>query len=531
MASSSSHHRRTYSTLPLHPIISTDGSSIITRPSSRLGTRIKDNEANDLVLLDALDLRLPITHTVNELQALLDGSLTDALHKLNEFRQEVGLGEPQHASSISSSDEDQDDRDGGADGDGDGDGDEEDDTALDSDSDTLGSPTITPADFDARHRAKRDAEMLEAFIQEACCVLSSIREDVQSMIPTPSSFSSSAAATFRSHFPNAAALDPRTVVESLSHSYHRANELLQHISLYTPALSSLDPPSSPTPNIPASLADSSHISSTLSAARASLAGAAKRRFSVPASPVSPSFAASSSSASPAPASSLAHSPDLSPPSRPPGLPRSFSSASFSPPSPSVHPYGHSSYSYSLPTPPLSAIRAFLAEESAKLATRLPPPPLTIPPIFEEWSQNLSHALHDAKDYVHDEGEKLREFVADEAEKLRTALKHGADRLLHYHELPHEWKNNKYILSGYRFIPIDRPGQLLLSSIQWHNETVNSESMSSHVWRLSGFSSLTLGSARPRSLHTLHTRMLHHLLHCIHLPHHTPRQSGAERPLR
>ncbi|EGG03231.1 uncharacterized protein MELLADRAFT_44573 [Melampsora larici-populina 98AG31] len=49
---------------------------------------------------------------------------------------------------------------------------------------------------------------------------------------------------------------------------------------------------------------------------------------------------------------------------------------------------------------------------------------------------------------------------------------GASRLLTYHELPEEWKNNRYILSGYRFIPLDRWRELLFSGLQWHNETIN-----------------------------------------------------------
>ncbi|KAH9811909.1 hemolysin-III related-domain-containing protein [Melampsora americana] len=49
---------------------------------------------------------------------------------------------------------------------------------------------------------------------------------------------------------------------------------------------------------------------------------------------------------------------------------------------------------------------------------------------------------------------------------------GASRLLTYHELPEEWKNNRYILSGYRFIPLDRWKELLFSGLQWHNETIN-----------------------------------------------------------
>jgi len=124
---------------------------------------------------------------------------------------------------------------------------------------------------------------------------------------------------------------------------------------------------------------------------------------------------------------------------------------------------------SLPSPPLTAVRAFFEKESARLASKLP----SRPP-FEGWAEGISHVLSDASHFVQDEGEKLVGSVVDEAEKLRLALKFGAQRLLHYHELPEDFKNNKYILSSYRFIPISNWPHLLLSLFQWHNETVNGE---------------------------------------------------------
>lgn len=81
-------------------------------------------------------------------------------------------------------------------------------------------------------------------------------------------------------------------------------------------------------------------------------------------------------------------------------------------------------------------------------------------------------LHDGELFIREEGEKLKGWVDSETEKLRLALQMGASRLLTYHELPEEWKNNQFIVKGYRFIPLDRWHHLLLSGIQWHNETIN-----------------------------------------------------------
>ncbi|KAI9312945.1 hemolysin-III related-domain-containing protein [Dichotomocladium elegans] len=47
---------------------------------------------------------------------------------------------------------------------------------------------------------------------------------------------------------------------------------------------------------------------------------------------------------------------------------------------------------------------------------------------------------------------------------------GAQRLLQYHELPKEWQENEYVLSGYRFYETHR--DCLKSIFMLHNETLN-----------------------------------------------------------
>lgn len=52
------------------------------------------------------------------------------------------------------------------------------------------------------------------------------------------------------------------------------------------------------------------------------------------------------------------------------------------------------------------------------------------------------------------------------------LANEGSRLIQYTDLPHQWRNNEHILSGYRFIPLENWGVLLKSTFQLHNETVN-----------------------------------------------------------
>lgn len=128
---------------------------------------------------------------------------------------------------------------------------------------------------------------------------------------------------------------------------------------------------------------------------------------------------------------------------------------------------------------LDSLRNYFRSESERLSSLLIPSVLT--DSITQSSNTLTSTLlaykHEAKlaleggeNFIREEGEKLKEWVDAETESLRLALQAGASRLLTYHELPHEWKNNRFILSGYRFIPLDRWRELLYSGLQWHNET-------------------------------------------------------------
>ncbi|KAJ7267561.1 hemolysin-III related-domain-containing protein [Mycena haematopus] len=46
------------------------------------------------------------------------------------------------------------------------------------------------------------------------------------------------------------------------------------------------------------------------------------------------------------------------------------------------------------------------------------------------------------------------------------------RLINYADLPFDWRNNPWVVSGYRFIPLTHWPRLVLSLFQLHNETLN-----------------------------------------------------------
>ncbi|KAI7933982.1 hypothetical protein MJO28_000626 [Puccinia striiformis f. sp. tritici] len=157
-----------------------------------------------------------------------------------------------------------------------------------------------------------------------------------------------------------------------------------------------------------------------------------------------------------------------------------------------HPHHHHSYhqrsqSINQITPDIfksfptqQSLRDYFSSESERISSLLP---TSISDSLEQTSHQISSALrackeeaqavlHDGEVFIREEGEKLKGWVDHETEKLKLALHMGTSRLLTYHELPDEWKNNQFIVKGYRFIPLDRWHHLLLSGIQWHNETIN-----------------------------------------------------------
>ncbi|GAA5957778.1 hypothetical protein JCM3765_003763 [Sporobolomyces pararoseus] len=157
------------------------------------------------------------------------------------------------------------------------------------------------------------------------------------------------------------------------------------------------------------------------------------------------------------------------------------------PSDPSSPIGMSSFFRSLPpmpspVPDFSELRSYFSTESTRLrgAARH---------FKDETAESFQAGLH----HLSDGAAELSAFVKDqsshafdEATKMyHLALEIGKTRLLKYSELPHEWRNNEFIHTGYRYIPIEQWGALLRSGWEWHNETVNIQS------HFLGFLSLTV----------------------------------------
>jgi len=131
---------------------------------------------------------------------------------------------------------------------------------------------------------------------------------------------------------------------------------------------------------------------------------------------------------------------------------------------------------SLPSTPsltdFSHARAYFSAESTRLSN-------AVSQLRDDTTESLSASLHRAVDgaaelsaYVKGEAS----HALDEARRMyHAALEIGQTRLLRYDELPPDWRNNEHILSGYRYIPIERWGTLVRSAWQWHNETINIQS--------------------------------------------------------
>lgn len=127
------------------------------------------------------------------------------------------------------------------------------------------------------------------------------------------------------------------------------------------------------------------------------------------------------------------------------------------------------YSY-LPSPSVptrvAELRDYFAAESAKLSEAL-----------HSLSDEASGSLHAGIAHLQGGAHELSAFVTekssqamDEAARMyHAALEGGRQRLLRYEELPHAWRNNPHIISGYRFTSIERWGALLKSAFEWHNE--------------------------------------------------------------
>ncbi|KAL7422722.1 inc metabolism membrane protein [Cryptotrichosporon argae] len=85
--------------------------------------------------------------------------------------------------------------------------------------------------------------------------------------------------------------------------------------------------------------------------------------------------------------------------------------------------------------------------------------------------------YDAADAFLGDAEHVAEVLALKGPSIEQALERSANgaRLVTYDDLPFWWRNNQYIFTGYRFIPLHGktgPIPLLKSAFAMHNETVN-----------------------------------------------------------
>lgn len=81
-------------------------------------------------------------------------------------------------------------------------------------------------------------------------------------------------------------------------------------------------------------------------------------------------------------------------------------------------------------------------------------------------------------HLQDEISKGTQEAAKRVATIRSAVQAASTRLLEYSELPYEWQNNPYVLTGYRFY--ESPLKCAISAFQIHNETGN-------IWtHLAGF---------------------------------------------
>lgn len=315
---------------------------------------------NNHNIVQSLDLSLSLSSSYSHLGNILQGSISEAMIKLQCLQAEL------HCNGGSSDYDPLTDT-------------ETDDDALMTSSDEAdvvnevegnadGNTTSTASKAgDSNSTHNQNNETLKAFLQEVYDLLSSIRRDVQDQMPSISS----------------AASIPSNALHSLASNFKKTQDLLQHLSIYSPLSVNL-------PEFPSSF----YVLST----------AAKEVFVTAGGNLNNETMAASSSV---------HAPSSSPSSSSPSSP------------------------FKLPRPPISAIRSYLASESARLQSKLPSRPA-----FQDWPANVQSVLHDASSFVQDESEKLKDFMQDEADKFKNALKAGATRLLDFHELPAEWRNNK-----------------------------------------------------------------------------------------
>lgn len=96
-------------------------------------------------------------------------------------------------------------------------------------------------------------------------------------------------------------------------------------------------------------------------------------------------------------------------------------------------------------------------------------------------ESIAHAKQelDAElSIITDEMSALKNEVMGDLEEMMDEVKRAMMRsvegvqLIRYYDLPHEWRNNPFVVNGYRFIPVERWGLILRSVFEAHNETLN-----------------------------------------------------------
>ena len=75
----------------------------------------------------------------------------------------------------------------------------------------------------------------------------------------------------------------------------------------------------------------------------------------------------------------------------------------------------------------------------------------------EAGAQIVHAVHDVEDAIYE---------------AACRLANNGRELISYHALPQLWRNNDFIVTGYRFIPKEQWHRLILSAFHIHNETGN-----------------------------------------------------------
>lgn len=149
---------------------------------------------------------------------------------------------------------------------------------------------------------------------------------------------------------------------------------------------------------------------------------------------------------------------------------------------------------------MSELRDYFASESTRLSHALASPGRQA---LDSLSSRLHHLRDETSASLHRVTDGASELTAllkdktdaamDEASKVyHAALTRGKRGvLLTYEELPHSWRNNQFIVGGYRFIPFEQWGTLLRSTFEWHNEVRHS------VHSNSSLAPLTQSSRRRR----------------------------------